>query len=45
MALPELYKQGRLGKYFGFKQYCYFVFEGVLQVRSSLRSTGSVPAL
>ncbi|CDZ97705.1 phospholipid-translocating p-type atpase [Phaffia rhodozyma] len=31
MNLPELYNRGREGKYFGFKRYLYFVFEGTLQ--------------
>ncbi|CDZ96254.1 phospholipid-translocating atpase [Phaffia rhodozyma] len=31
VALPELYRQGREGRYFGFSRYIYFVFEGVLQ--------------
>ncbi|WWC67489.1 uncharacterized protein I206_101397 [Kwoniella pini CBS 10737] len=31
MALPELYKKGREGAYFGIKIFCYYLFEGFFQ--------------
>lgn len=31
MALPELYRYGREGRYFGVKMFLYYIFEGVYQ--------------
>ncbi|KAK4685890.1 phospholipid-translocating ATPase, partial [Tremellales sp. Uapishka_1] len=31
MALPELYRYGREGRYFGLKQFFYYMFEGAYQ--------------
>ena len=32
MILPELYKYGREGRYFGIKLFSYFMLEGIFQV-------------
>ena len=36
MALPELYRYGREGKWFGVNLFTVFMFEGVIQVRLNL---------
>jgi magnesium-transporting ATPase (P-type) len=36
MALPELYRYGREGKWFGVKLFSVFMFEGVMQVGRKL---------
>ena len=35
MDLPELYRYGREGKWFGLKWFTVYMFDGVMQVRSS----------
>jgi hypothetical protein len=36
MALPELYRKGREGKWFGTKLFLIYMFDGVVQVQPSL---------
>jgi phospholipid-translocating ATPase len=36
MALPELYRYGREGKWFGVKLFSVFMMEGIVQVRRNL---------
>lgn len=32
MALPELYKRGREGQYFGMKKFLIYIFHGIYMV-------------
>ncbi len=38
MAIPELYRYGREGKWFGLKWFTVYMFDGVYQVRCLLPS-------
>lgn len=36
MAIPELYRYGREGTYFGFRLFSIYIFDGIVQVNFSM---------